>query len=51
MSAQANRGFRAAPDDVSGCLPLLGQQLWVMHDLLQEGNNLCLQLIVCLKIL
>lgn len=48
---QPNLGLRAVPDDVGRSLPLLGQQLWVVHDLLQEGNDLCLQLIVCLKVL
>lgn len=32
----------AVPDDVGGCFPLLGQQLWVVHHFLQEGNHLCL---------
>lgn len=39
------------PDDVGCCFPLLCQQLWIMHHFLQEGDHLCLQLIVGLKVL
>lgn len=42
---------RAEPDDVGCCFPLLGQQLWVVHNFFQEGNDLRLQLIVALKVL
>jgi hypothetical protein len=39
------------PDDVGCCLPLLGQELWVVHDLLQEADHLAFELIVGLKVL
>lgn len=44
-------GSTVEPDDVGCCFPLLGQQLRVVHHLLQEGNNLRLQLVICLKVL
>lgn len=39
------------PDDVGRSLPLLGQELWVMHDLLQEADDLAFELVVGLKVL
>lgn len=45
------QSYGVVPDDVGCCLPLLGQQLRVMHHLLQEGDHLGLQLVVRLKVL
>lgn len=39
------------PDDVCRCLPLLRQELWVVHHLLQEADDPQLQLHVELKVL
>lgn len=39
------------PDDVGCSLPLLGQELRVMHDLLQEADDLAFELIVGLEVL
>lgn len=39
------------PDDVGCSLPLLSQELWVMHDLLQEADHLAFELGVGLKVL
>lgn len=41
----------ALPDDVGRGLPLLGQELGVVHDLLQEADHLASELIVGLKVL
>lgn len=39
------------PDDVGCGLPLLGQQLGVVHDLLQEADHLASELVVGLEVL
>jgi hypothetical protein len=39
------------PDDVGCCLSLLGQKVWVMHDLLQETDHPVFERIVGIKVL
>lgn len=39
------------PDDVGRGLPLLGQQLGVVHDLLQEADHFASELVIGLKVL